>query len=62
MTRTELTTALAALAQRLEERVEVWRVIVEPVDGVFGGRVVGRIYRGSFQRPRTTETNETTER
>jgi hypothetical protein len=59
MNRDELTAALAALEAHLEDRVEIWRVVVEP-NGTFGGRAVGRIYRGSFQRPRTKDprTNE----
>jgi hypothetical protein len=46
MTREEIARALRDIEQAREERVEVWRVIINP-DGTETGR---RIYRGSFQR------------
>jgi hypothetical protein len=45
MTHIELITALAAIEQAFDDRVEVWREVVEP-----DGTVSQRIYRGSFQR------------
>jgi len=46
VTRNQLTSALAALETRLENRVELWRVIVNA-----DGTVVRRVYRCSFQAP-----------
>jgi hypothetical protein len=47
MTRDDLLDALAALAERLNTRVEVWRVIVDEQ-----GQPTGqRIYRGAFHAP-----------
>lgn len=57
MTRDHLIAELAQLAQHLDNRVELWRVIVDE-NGVPTGQ---RIYRGAFQappdwRPPTLET------
>lgn len=49
MTRAEISSALAALTaieQALDDRVEVWHDIID-----MDGRVIRRIYRGSFQQP-----------
>src|SRR6266705_2853655 len=45
MTREELARALAAIERLLDDRVEVWRDILDA-----DGRVIRSIYRGSFQR------------
>jgi hypothetical protein len=51
MTDEELRAALADIERLLSESVEVWRTVLDA-----DGRVVKRIYRGSFQRP-TKETD-----
>ena len=46
MNRTEVVTTLAAIARRLDTRVEIWKVVLNP-----DGTIVRRIYRGSFTAP-----------
>jgi hypothetical protein len=46
MNREDLTTALAALKRHLDDRVELWRVALDPETG----REIKRIYRGTFRR------------
>ena len=54
MTHAEIIAALSAITQTLDERVHIWRVIVDE-HGVETGQ---RIYRGSFQRPRDSHIGE----
>ena len=44
---------LGLIAQAIEQRVEVWRVIIDE-----HGNEIGRLHRGSFQRPRDPQTGE----
>jgi hypothetical protein len=53
MTRDELARTLSAIEQAHANRVEIWCVILDPT-----GKEVGRIYRGSFQRPRGSQVGE----
>jgi hypothetical protein len=50
MTRTDILTELRRLEQHFDDRVEIWRVIINA-----DGTEVGRIYRGSFYQPRGPE-------
>ena len=50
MTHDELIAAMHDLERLREETVELWRIVIDEK-----GDEVGRLYRGSFQRPRGTE-------
>jgi hypothetical protein len=45
-THTSLIAALATIEHKLATRVQVWRVVINA-----SGRIVKRIYRGSFTAP-----------
>ena len=45
MTRDEIVKMLATVERTLDQRVEVWREVLEP-----DGTVIARVYSGSFQR------------
>lgn len=49
MTREEVIAALSAIERALEQRVEVWREVIE-----MDGTVSRRIYRGFFTAPRAS--------
>ena len=49
----ELARALFDIRQALDDRIEIWSVVIEP-DGTVGGR----IYHGSFQERRESSREE----
>lgn len=53
MTREEIARTLAGIEQTLDDRVHVWRIIIDE-----HGNEVDRIYRGSFQQPRDSRNGE----
>ena len=44
MTKEEIARELQTITRTLEQRVEIWRVVLAP-----NGAIVKRIYRGSFK-------------
>lgn len=53
LTREEFAHALSAIEQTLDDRVAVWRIIIDE-----HGNEIGRIYRGSFNAPGDSRIGE----
>ena len=51
MTRDDIIATLHKIEHAQQDRIEVWRDVID-----MDGRVIQRIYRGSFQRPRDPQT------
>ena len=54
MTRDDTIAALQAIAHLLDQRVDVWRIIVDET-----GKEIKRLYRGSFVAPPKDSPNQT---
>ena len=54
MTHAEMVAALHAIERAQEDRIHVWRIVIDEK----GQETGQRIYRGSFQQPRDSRNGE----
>ena len=53
MTRAEMIATLHKIESAQQDRVEIWRIVVDET-----GKEISRMYRGSFQQPRESQQGE----